>query len=284
MMGGAKLAPKVIAAFRSAGATEEMIAGATQIVVAMGHGSPGRPRKYKNRAERDRAYKLRKQERDKPRISTPERDETRISTPDPMKDMAVAIAETIVAALPQVEPSALHVLLVNAARWNVDSDADVAPIRAHSWLMRQWVGRASTRIGRNGTARPRKYKNRAERDRAYKLRRKERDKTREIISTPIEAVHREDYHGLRARLIDASNGNIDALADISPIRALIEQGCDFEADEAPPPARCLSAMDWDEFVAGHRAGLIEWNRTRLSRGWVAPLFGEIARFSRQALR
>ena len=28
--------------------------------------------------------------------------------------------------------------------------------------------------------------------------------------------------------------------------------------EAPPPARCLSAFDWDEFVAGHRAGLIEW--------------------------
>jgi hypothetical protein len=28
-----------------------------------------------------------------------------------------AIAETIVAALPQVEPSALHVLLVNAASW-----------------------------------------------------------------------------------------------------------------------------------------------------------------------
>jgi hypothetical protein len=83
-------------------------------------------RKYKNRAERDRAYKLRKQEREKPRISTPEREETRISTPDPMKDMAVAIAETIVAAL----PSALHVLLVDAARWNVDRDADVAPIRA----------------------------------------------------------------------------------------------------------------------------------------------------------
>jgi hypothetical protein len=46
------------------------------------------------------------------------------------RGVAVAIAETIVAALPQVEPSALHVLLVNAARWNVDRDADVAPVRA----------------------------------------------------------------------------------------------------------------------------------------------------------
>jgi hypothetical protein len=36
--------------------------------------------------------------------------------------------------------------------------------------------------------------------------------------------------------------------------------------EAPPPARRLSAMDWDEFVAGHRAGLIEWNTARLSPG------------------
>jgi hypothetical protein len=37
-------------------------------------------------------------------------------------------------------------------------------------------------------------------------------------------------------------------------------------EEAPPPARRLSAMDWDEFVAGHRAGLIEWNTALLSPG------------------
>jgi hypothetical protein len=50
-------------------------------------------------------------------------------------------------------------------------------------------------------------------------------------------VRREDYHdAIRARLIDASNGNIDALADISPIRALIEQGCDLDADILPTVA------------------------------------------------
>jgi len=38
------------------------------------------------------------------------------------------------------------------------------------------------------------------------------------------------------------------------------------AVEAPPPARRVSAFDWDEFVAGHRAGLIEWNTARLSPG------------------
>jgi hypothetical protein len=35
------------------------------------------------------------------------------------------------------------------------------------------------------------------------------------------------------RLIDASHGNIDPLADISPIRALIEQGCDLDLDALP---------------------------------------------------
>jgi hypothetical protein len=48
-----------------------------------------------------------------------------------------------------------------------------------------------------------------------------------------------DGRNLRVRLIDASNGNIDALADISPIRALIEQGCDLEADVLPVVARLI---------------------------------------------
>jgi hypothetical protein len=44
------------------------------------------------------------------------------------------------------------------------------------------------------------------------------------------------------RLIDASNGNIDALADISPIRGLIEQGRDLEADILPIVARELPEL------------------------------------------
>jgi hypothetical protein len=94
-------------------------------------------------------------------------------------------------------------------------------------------------------------------------------------------------------------------ADIAPIRALIDQGCDLEADilpiiarevpklprplknwgapwlvreilaareqrlaghrvdEPPPPRRAPPAIDWDEFVGGYRAGLIEWNTARL---------------------
>ena len=42
-----------------------------------------------------------------------------------------------------------------------------------------------------------------------------------------------DGPNLRVRLIDASNGNIDSLADISPIRALIAQGCDLERSLTP---------------------------------------------------
>ena len=44
------------------------------------------------------------------------------------------------------------------------------------------------------------------------------------------------------RLIEASNGNMDALADISPIRGLIEQGCDLEADVLPVVARLLPEL------------------------------------------
>ena len=33
--------------------------------------------------------------------------------------------------------------------------------------------------------------------------------------------------------------------------------------EAVPPARRTPAIEWDEFVGGYRAGLIEWNTARL---------------------
>ena len=54
-----KLQPTVIAALLSAGATEEIIADAHQILDAC-ITRIGRPRKYKDRAERERAYRERK--------------------------------------------------------------------------------------------------------------------------------------------------------------------------------------------------------------------------------
>jgi hypothetical protein len=198
----------------------------------------------------------------------------------------------------------------------------------------------ATRIIRPKLGRPRKYPDKAAKARAYRKQKKceieaikaraETEPIKERAETPSFVTPRVRYEvvaeavSLRVRLIDASHGNIDALADIAPIRALIEQGCDLEADilpvierevpelqqplrnwgaqwlaqeilaqrngrlaragsliqrveaqpdyatadeikpvEAPAPVRRVSAMDWDEFVSGHRAGLIEWNTARL---------------------
>ena len=60
-----KLQPTVIAALLSAGATEKIIADAHQILDACITRIKGRPRKYKNRAERDRAYRERRKLREK---------------------------------------------------------------------------------------------------------------------------------------------------------------------------------------------------------------------------
>ena len=46
----------------------------------------------------------------------------------------------------------------------------------------------------------------------------------------------------RVRLFDASQGNADLAADISPIRALLEQGCDLQADVVPIVARELPEL------------------------------------------
>jgi hypothetical protein len=115
---------------------------------------------------------------------------------------------------------------------------------------------------------------------------------------------RDERKLLQATLVLAAKGNVDDDIAIEPIRALVEQGCDLEADilpivarevpelprplknwgapwlvreilatreqrlaghrvEAAPPARRTPAIEWDEFVRGYRAGLIEWNTARL---------------------
>jgi hypothetical protein len=136
---------------------------------------------------------------------------------------------------------------------------------------------------------------------------------------PAETERPPDDVTLRRWLLQAAQGNVDTWADISPIRALLDQGCDLEADvvpivarelpelprplknwgapwlvrdilaardqrlagagfstptpdrslesgntvEAPPPVQRTPAIEWDEFVGGYRAGLIQWNRARL---------------------
>jgi hypothetical protein len=60
---------------------------------------------------------------------------------------------------------------------------------------------------------------------------------------------------LQVRLIDASNGNCDPPVDVSPIRALLAQGCDLESDNLPVVAREM----WD-----HRQLLAAPRRLRQS--------------------
>jgi hypothetical protein len=90
--------------------------------------------------------------------------------------------------------------------------------------------------------RPRKHADKASRHRAYRARRRVRDETRD--ETPRDESPRDETHDetLRGRLFGASQGNADHAADISPIRALIEQGCDLEADVVPIVARELPEL------------------------------------------
>jgi hypothetical protein len=117
--------------------------------------------------------------------------------------------------------------------------------------------------------RPRKYRTRAACDLAYRARRKLREKTCEETSqdektcektrskdktsqdektcekTPVERYEiRDEIPGghLRARLEEAGQGHFDADADIEPIQALLEEGCDLEADILPTVARTVPEL------------------------------------------
>ena len=67
--------------------------------------------------------------------------------------------------------------------------------------------------------RPRIYANRTEQQRAYRAKRKQREKT---LAAGVRVP------SLKGLLFDAAGGNVDREADISPIRALLDQGCDLE--------------------------------------------------------
>ena len=62
-MGGATLPRRAVKAFRSAGATEEMIASARLIYGSLPNEPPGRPRIYKNGKEADHAFYMRHRDR-----------------------------------------------------------------------------------------------------------------------------------------------------------------------------------------------------------------------------
>ena len=80
----------------------------------------------------------------------------------------------------------------------------------------------------------------------------------------------EDYDASGVSPVEAAlnilDGGLVALRPAPEMARSDFRRAPAESVEAPPPARRLSAMDWYEFVAGHRAGLIEWNTARLSPG------------------
>jgi hypothetical protein len=47
---------------------------------------------------------------------------------------------------------------------------------------------------------------------------------------------------LRGRLLEAAQGHIDPMADVEPIRGLLDQGCDLEADVLPTVARTVPEL------------------------------------------
>jgi hypothetical protein len=136
-MGGTKLQPQVIAALLTAGVTEEMIAGARQILGACTIRTVGRPRKYKNRAECDRAYKLRKKEREKTRKKILDALSLEEATPDAhalslkeVKAIPATARDEIRDEIPRFVIEARQRLLLDAAQGHVDPAADIAPIQA----------------------------------------------------------------------------------------------------------------------------------------------------------
>jgi hypothetical protein len=102
--------------------------------------------------------------------------------------------------------------------------------------------------------RPRKHADHAARTRAWRQRDERRDETpppRDEIrdETPPSQAGRDEKRdetsgarNLRARLWFAAQGNFDRASDIAPIRALLAQGCDLEADVVPIVARELPEL------------------------------------------
>ena len=109
------------------------------------------------------------------------------------------------------------------------------------------------------TGRPRQYANRNEQQRAYRER-KRREKAlaaREALEPAREALApspiwqtpvivaetrvpmRPMVASLKGLLVDAAGWNVDREADVAPILALIDQGCDLEADVLPTVARTV---------------------------------------------
>jgi hypothetical protein len=142
MMRVAYLPRKAVAAFRSAGATEEMIAGARLIYGSLPNEPPGRQRMYKTAKEADHAFYIRKRDKRRKMLANTKKNGKATHALSLAEVKAIAMAhprqtrddetlrvndETTWRSPPVLS---LKELLVNAARGNVDRAADVLTIRA----------------------------------------------------------------------------------------------------------------------------------------------------------
>jgi hypothetical protein len=110
MMRGATLPRRAVKAFRSAGATEEMIASARLIYGSLPNEPPGRPRMYKTPKEADHAYYERHRDRII-KLEANRRKNRKNKAPEPEEEARERrIAQLVEAALP------LHFLTLAEAR------------------------------------------------------------------------------------------------------------------------------------------------------------------------
>jgi hypothetical protein len=118
---------------------------------------------------------------------------------------------------------------------------------------------STTRAAIEAPGRPRKHKTDKDANHAYYMRHRDRILKMEAIrrrnkkaqdthvlsleeAKAIHATARPPDTGARVLslkevLVDAAGGNVDREADVLTIRALLAQGCDFEADILPTVAR-----------------------------------------------
>jgi hypothetical protein len=96
---------------------------------------------------------------------------------------------------------------------------------------------------RRQRGRRRQYADDAARQRAWRRRNEIRDEIPPRHESPGKRPPDEtDDVTLRRQLLQVGQGNVDQWADIAPIRALLDQGCDLEADILPIVARELPEL------------------------------------------
>jgi hypothetical protein len=133
-------------------------------------------------------------------------------------------------------------------------------------------------------AAPTKHANEAERARQYRKRKKrhetssvtandgrDRDESGFVTPTRDETRDETPLFVLEARqrlLLDAAEGNADPAADIGPIEALLDQGCNFEMDVLPVVAGEVQILAAREHPCGETSVSRALGATlRCSRTW-----------------